>query len=41
LYDHDADPQEHRNLADDPDFSEVIKDRSARIAETAHAENRP
>lgn len=31
LYDHDADPQEMHNLAEDPKFADVVKDLSARL----------
>ena len=32
LYDHDADPHEYRNLADDPQHSEVLKELRALLA---------
>ncbi len=31
LYDHDADPHEHRNLADDPRMADAVRDLSARL----------
>ncbi|WP_294075873.1 sulfatase [Sphingomonas sp.] len=31
LYDHDADPFEHRNLADDPRYAAIVKELSGRL----------